>query len=110
MQHMDNHGYPSGAAASQNADGVWHNLKPVPSLWAADVAVPEGQSACVVVQQGQMAWVGPEAQLSGAYQALPRHDARGHTKLHQKRQQKARHYKNRSCSRPWIKRYIAFWP
>ena len=77
MQHIDNHGYPSGAAASQNADGVWHNLKPVPSLWAADVAVPEGLSACVVVQQGQMAWVGPEAQLSGAYQALPRHDARG---------------------------------
>ena len=77
MQHMDNHSHPNGAAVSQNADGVWHNLKPAPGLWAADVAVPEGQSACVVVQQGQMAWVGPEAQLSGAYQALPRHDARG---------------------------------
>ena len=77
MQHMDNHSQPNGAAVSQNADGVWHNLKPAPGLWAADVAVPEGQSACVVVQQGQMAWVGPEAQLSGAYQALPRHDARG---------------------------------
>ena len=77
MQHMDNHSQPNGAAVSQNADGVWRNLKPAPGLWAADVAVPEGQSACVVVQQGQMAWVGPEAQLSGAYQALPRHDARG---------------------------------
>ncbi|WP_338820096.1 imidazolonepropionase [Acidovorax temperans] len=77
MQHMDNHGHPNGAAASQNADGVWHNLKPAPGLWAADVAVPAGQSACVVVQQGQMAWVGPEAQLPAAYQALPRHDARG---------------------------------
>ena len=77
MQHMDNHSHPNGAAVSQNADGVWRNLKPAPGLWAADVAVPEGQSACVVVQQGQMAWVGPEAQLSGAYQALPRHDARG---------------------------------
>ncbi len=77
MQHMDNHGHPNGAAASQNADGVWHNLKPAPGLWAADVAVPEGQSACVVEQQGQMAWVGPEAQLPAAYQALPRHDARG---------------------------------
>ena len=77
MQHMDNHSHPNGAAASQNADGVWHNLKPAPGLWAADVAVPEGQSACVVVQQGQMAWVGPEAQLPAAYQALPRHDARG---------------------------------
>ncbi|MCI5068872.1 imidazolonepropionase [Acidovorax sp.] len=74
---MDNHGHPNGAAASQNADGVWHNLKPAPGLWAADVAVPEGQSACVVVQQGQMAWVGPEAQLPAAYQALPRHDAQG---------------------------------
>ena len=77
MQHMDNHGHPNGAAVSQNADGVWHNLKPAPGLWAADVAVPEGQSACVVVQQGQMAWVGPEAQLPAAYQALPRHDAQG---------------------------------
>ena len=77
MQHMDNHSHPNGAAVSQNADGVWHNLKPAPGLWAADVAVPEGQSACVVVQQGQMAWVGPEAQLPAAYQALPRHDARG---------------------------------
>ena len=77
MQHMDNHSHPNGAAASHNADGVWHNLKPAPGLWAADVAVPEGQSACVVVQQGQMAWLGPEAQLPAAYQALPRHDARG---------------------------------
>ena len=77
MQHMDNHSHPNGAAVSQNADGVWHNLKPALGLWAADVAVPEGQSACVVVQQGQMAWVGPEAQLPAAYQALPRHDARG---------------------------------
>ena len=50
MQHMDNHSHPNGAAVSQNADGVWHNLKPAPGLWAADVAVPEGQSACVVVQ------------------------------------------------------------
>ncbi|WP_409859692.1 imidazolonepropionase [Acidovorax temperans] len=74
---MDNHSHPNGAAVSQNADGVWHNLKPALGLWAADVAVPEGQPACVVVQQGQMAWVGPEAQLPAAYQALPRHDARG---------------------------------
>ena len=77
MQHMDNHSHPNGAAVSQNADGVWHNLKPALGLWAADVAVPEGQSACVVVQHGQMAWVGPEAQLPAAYQALPRHDAQG---------------------------------
>ena len=77
MQHMDNHGHPSGSAASQNADGVWHNLQPAPGLWVADVPVPEGQPACVVVQQGQMAWVGPEAQLPAAYQALPRHDAQG---------------------------------
>nr|WP_296015383.1 imidazolonepropionase [uncultured Acidovorax sp.] len=77
MQHLYNHGHPNGAAVSQSADGVWHNLRPVPGLWAADVAVPEGQPACVVVQQAQMAWVGPKAQLPAAYQALPRHDARG---------------------------------
>ena len=77
MQHNDNPSHPNGWAASQNADGVWQNLKPAPGLWVADVPVPEGQPACVVVQQGQMAWVGPEAQLPAAYQALPRHDARG---------------------------------
>ena len=77
MQHMDNYGHPSGSAASQNADGVWQNLKPAPGLWVADVPVPEGQTVCVVVQQGQMAWVGPEAHVPAAYQALPRHDARG---------------------------------
>ena len=77
MQHKDNPSHPNGWAASQNADGVWQNLKPAPGLWVADVPVPEGQLVCVVVQQGQMAWVGPEAQLPAAYQALPRHDARG---------------------------------
>jgi len=77
MQHNDNPSHPNGWAASQNADGVWQNLKPAPGLWVADVPVPEGQPACVVVQQGQMAWVGPEAQLPAAYQALPRRDARG---------------------------------
>lgn len=77
MQHNDNPSHPNGWAASQNADGVWQNLKPAPGLWVADVPVLEGQPACVVVQQGQMAWVGPEAQLPAAYQALPRHDARG---------------------------------
>ena len=77
MQHNDNPSHPNGWAASQNADGVWQNLKPAPGLWVVDVPVPEGQPACVVVQQGQMAWAGPEAQLPAAYQALPRHDARG---------------------------------
>ena len=77
MQNKDNPSHHNGWAASQNADGVWQNLKPAPGLWVADVPVPEGQPACVVVQQGQMAWVGPEAQLPAPYQALPRHDARG---------------------------------
>jgi imidazolonepropionase len=77
MQNKDNPSHHNGWAASQNADGVWQNLKPAPGLWVADVPVPEGQPACVVVQQGQMAWVGPEAQLPASYQALPRHNARG---------------------------------
>lgn len=77
MQHKDNNGNHNGFAASESADGVWAYLKPTPGLWVADVPVPEGQPACVVVQQGQMVWVGPEAQLPAAYQALRRHDARG---------------------------------
>ncbi len=77
MQDKDNSGHPHGGAASESADGVWLNLKPVPGLWVADEPVPEGQLACVVVQGGRMAWVGPEAQLPAAYQPLRRHDGRG---------------------------------
>lgn len=60
-----------------SADGVWSGLRPVASLWVADVPVPEGEQACVVVQGGTVCWVGPQAQLPSAFSALPRFDGRG---------------------------------
>ncbi len=68
---------PQVGARGESADGVWMNLNPAPGLWVADVPVPEGQPACVVVQQGHMVWVGPEAQLPEAYRSLRCHDGRG---------------------------------
>ena len=41
---------PTSSAPS--ADGVWTHLRPVAALWSADVPVPEGALACVVVQGG----------------------------------------------------------
>ena len=66
-----------GIPQGPSADGVWVNLNPVPGLVVADVPVPDGQCACVVVQGGRMAWVGPEAEMPADYQALRRWDARG---------------------------------
>ena len=60
-----------------SADGVWHGLCLVSALVVADVPVPDGAQAAVVVQQGQVAWVGPEGAVPAAYAALPRHDGQG---------------------------------
>ena len=60
-----------------SADGVWHGLCLVPALVVADVPVPDGAKAAVVVQQGQVAWVGPEGAVPAAYAALLRHDGQG---------------------------------
>ena len=60
-----------------SADGIWHNLRPVPELTVADVPLPPGKPACVVVQGGTVRWVGPASALPAAYAALPRHDAGG---------------------------------
>lgn len=68
---------PPDIPPGPSADGIWINLKPVPSLALADVPVPDGQCTCVVVQGGRMAWVGPEAQVPVEYQALHRWDAHG---------------------------------
>ena len=60
-----------------SADGVWHGLCLVSALVVADVPVPDGAQAAVVVQQGQVAWVGPEGAVPAAYAALPHHDGQG---------------------------------
>ncbi len=64
-------------SSAPSADGVWTGLRPVAHLCVADVAVPEGEPACVVVQGGGVRWVGPQAQLPAAFSAWPRYDGRG---------------------------------
>ena len=64
-------------SGTPSADGVWRGLRPVAALWAADVPVPEGALACVVVQGGEVQWVEPQAQVPPAFAALPRFDGRG---------------------------------
>ncbi|MBO0940165.1 imidazolonepropionase [Acidovorax temperans] len=66
---------PTSSAPS--ADGVWTHLRPVAALWSADVPVPEGALACVVVQGGAVQWVGPQAQVPAAFAGLPRFDGKG---------------------------------
>lgn len=68
---------PPGDASGESADGVWTNLNAVAGLVVADVPVLQGEPTCVVVQRGQMAWVGPEAHLPAEYQALRRWAGRG---------------------------------
>src|SRR3990167_5402940 len=60
-----------------SADGVWQGLRLAEGLAVPDVALPEGTLASVVVQQGQMCWVGPDAALPAAFAALPRWQAAG---------------------------------
>ena len=64
-------------SSAPSADGVWLGLRPVATLWVADVPVPEGALACVVVQGGVVQWVGPQAQVPPAFAALARFDGQG---------------------------------
>ncbi len=66
---------PSVSAPS--ADGVWAGLRPVAELTVADLPVPAGELASVVVEGGMVRWVGPQAQLPESFHRLPRFDARG---------------------------------
>ncbi len=72
MQYNDN-----SPMSGPSADGVWVNLRTVAGLYRADAPLSADDLVCVVVQGGQMAWVGPESQLPTAYQPLRRWDARG---------------------------------
>ena len=60
------------ATPAPSADGVWQSLRLADSLAVPDVALPAGALASVVVQQGQVRWVGPDAALPAAFAALPR--------------------------------------
>ena len=52
---------PSPSGPGPSADGIWHGLLPVQALMQPDVPVPPGARVSVVVQQGQIQWVGPDA-------------------------------------------------
>ncbi|MBS0508875.1 MAG: imidazolonepropionase, partial [Proteobacteria bacterium] len=52
-------------------------LRLAPGLARADQPVAEGESASLVVQGGQLRWVGPSAALPAAHAQLPRHDGAG---------------------------------
>ncbi|MEG0002169.1 MAG: imidazolonepropionase [Comamonas sp.] len=56
------------------ADGRWQPLRLAPDLCRADVRVAADQAACIVVDHGQVVWVGPEAALPACHAHLPRHD------------------------------------
>ena len=62
---------------TSSADGVWRNLRPVPELTVPDVALPAGELAAVVVQGGQLRWVGPTGAVPAAHAALPQFDGGG---------------------------------
>ncbi|MEG0148560.1 MAG: imidazolonepropionase [Comamonas sp.] len=71
--------FPEPAAPS-SADGRWHNLRLAPGLFktdAADAAIADGTLASIVVQQGQVVWVGAQDALPAQYQGLPAHDGGG---------------------------------
>ncbi len=68
---------PGGGDGQASADGVWHGLRLAEGLALPDLPVPAHGDASVVVQQGRICWVGPSAQLPGAYRQLPRHDGAG---------------------------------
>ena len=71
------HASASALAPSSSADGCWHNLRLAPDMFEAGQSVGEGEEACIVVQQGRVAWVGPQQALPPAYASLPRHDGQG---------------------------------
>ncbi|MFG5776578.1 imidazolonepropionase [Comamonas sp. J-3] len=65
------------AKSPLSADGRWLNLRLAPGLFQADTAVADNAAAAIVVQQGQMVWVGPQEAVPAQYQSLPAHDGAG---------------------------------
>ncbi len=63
------------AASLPSADGVWMNLHLAPE--ALGEGAPALHDAALVVEAGQVRWVGPRAALTASHAALPRHDGGG---------------------------------
>ena len=60
-------------AAAASADGVWHNIHVLPAA-DPDHAV---RDAALVVEDGQIRWIGAHAALPAHYAELPWHDGAG---------------------------------
>lgn len=57
--------------SAPSADGVWCNLRLAPDLFRADVPLAADAAACVVVERGQIEWIGPQQALPAQFAALP---------------------------------------
>ena len=66
---------PRAAPPLPSADGVWEHLHLAPE--ALGEGMPALRDAAIVVDGGQVHWVGPRAQLPASYAAAPRHDGQG---------------------------------
>ncbi len=66
---------PPLAPSLPSADGVWMNLHLAPE--ALGEGAPALHDAALVVEAGQVRWVGPRAALTASHAALPRHDGGG---------------------------------
>lgn len=60
-----------------SADGIWQGLALAEGLAAPDLAVSPDAPATIVVQHGQIQWVGPDASLPAVWQHLPRRQGAG---------------------------------
>lgn len=68
---------PTPIPSLRCADGRWQPVRLAAALHCADARVAAHEAACIVVDQGQMVWVGPEAALPARHAHLPRHDGQG---------------------------------
>ena len=66
---------PRAAHPLPSADGVWEHLHLAPE--ALGEGAPALRDAAIVVEAGQVRWVGPRAQLPASHAAAVRHDGQG---------------------------------
>lgn len=69
--------FPPALASLPPADGCWQPVALAPDLCRPDVPVDAGAPACIAVEQGRIAWIGPQAALPARLAHMPRHDGQG---------------------------------
>jgi len=68
---------PTPLQSLRCADGCWQPLRLAPGLYQADAPIGAGEAACIVVERGRIAWVGPQSALPAGHAALRQHDGHG---------------------------------